>query len=124
MLRTSPHRKTLRGMSKFRYKRFLAIYFIAVLSGCASPESISIAETRWKTKIEKFQPIGKGKKDLFSWLRGNDVRINSSPREAIILESIAGNGFVCSKWYILLSIDFDATESIKSYNISSAGTCL
>lgn len=106
------------------FRNILAIYFIAVLSGCSSPKSISVAEIRWKAKLGEFQPIGKGRKDLFSWLRENDVPMNSFPREAIILESIAGASFVCSKWHVLLSVDFNASERIESYNISSAGTCL
>lgn len=105
-------------------RNILIIYFIAMLSGCASPESISAAEKKWKAKLVAYQPLGKGKKDLFSWLRENDVPMNSFPREAIILESIAGDGIVCSKWHVLLSVEFNDSENIESYDILSAGTCL
>ncbi len=99
-------------------------YFIAVLSGCASTESISVAERRWTEKLDKFQPIGKTRKMLLMWLMENNVPINSLPKEEVILESITGDGFVCSKWHVLLSVSFNVSENIETYSVSSAGTCI
>ncbi|WP_346837031.1 hypothetical protein [Microbulbifer sp. SAOS-129_SWC] len=98
---------------------------LLVLFGCSSNDAVVEKEHEWRTKLEQFQPIGKTRKELFDWQNKNGVQLDSFPhKKGIILESIEGDGLVCSKWNIYLAIDVDSNEKISSYSVSSAGTCL
>jgi hypothetical protein len=107
------------------FNRIVFTAIIMVLLSCASSDLISKKEQVWRDKLEVFQPIGKTKKELFDWRNENGVPLNSyTYKEGIILETINGDGLVCSKWNIFLSIELDANKKIASYSVSSAGTCL
>ena len=105
----------------------LVVLFLALflMSACSSNESVKVREQAWREKVEMFQPIGKNQAELFEWQKTNNVPLNSFPNNSsIILETIEGNGLVCSRWHVFLSTKLDSTEKIKSYAVKSAGTCL
>ena len=98
---------------------------LLVLVGCSANDTIVEKEQKWKTKVEQFQPIGKSRTELLDWQNKSDVQLTSSPHEeVIILESIKGDGLVCSKWNIFLTFQVDSVEKVSGYSVTSAGTCL
>lgn len=107
-------------------RRFSILVICFIAQACsANNDAIEAKENVWKSKLNEFQPIGKSRKELLKWQNENGVLLNSFPREeGIILESVDGDGWVCSMWHIYLSIETDEQERISGYSVSSAGSCL
>lgn len=106
-------------------KSLLALIAILAIQGCSAGDDVAEKEAGWKEKLAKFQPVGKSVEELNQWQIENSVPFNSYPRdEGLILETVEGDGFVCSKWHIYLSIKTDEHAIISEYSISSAGSCL
>ncbi len=105
----------------------LVVLFLALfsMSACSSNESVKVREQAWREKVEMFQPIGKNQTELFEWQKINNVPLNSFPNKSgIILETIKGDGLVCSRWHVFLSTELDSTDRIENYAVKSAGVCL
>lgn len=108
-----------------RFKIDILLSILLLLVACSFNDIIVEKEREWRNKVELFQPLGKTKRELFDWQNDNGVQLNSFPHEAgIVLESIEGDGLVCTRWNIYLSIEMDSKERISSYTVSSAGICL
>ena len=116
------HKEVVMSLSAKLVVLFSALFFIA---GCSSNESVKVREETWKAKVEQFQPVGKTRGELFEWQKINDVPLSSFPNEGgTILETIEGDGLVCSRWHIFLSTKLDSSGKIESYTVTSAGSCL
>ena len=105
----------------------LAVFILLLLiaSACSSNVSVKEREQVWRQKVEQFKPIGKTQEELFEWQKNNNVPLNSFPNKSgIILETIEGDGFVCTKWHVYLSIEANSQGIITAYSVTSAGTCL
>ncbi|WP_045856724.1 hypothetical protein [Teredinibacter purpureus] len=103
----------------------LLLSVIVSLISCSSSGAVEERQEFWLQKISEFKPVGKTRSELFEWQKTNDIPLNSFPNKGgVILEVIEGDGLVCSKWHILLSIDVDSNDLISNYSVTSAGTCL
>ena len=106
-------------------KSLLVLIVCFAMQGCSAGDDAAGKETVWKKKLAKFQPIGKSLEELNQWQIENAVPLNSYPRdEGLILETVEGDGIVCSRWHIYLSLETDEHAIISGYSISSAGSCL
>jgi hypothetical protein len=95
------------------------------LFGCSSTDLVKVKEQNWRVKLEQFQPVGKTRLELFNWQKENDIPLDSFPHKGgVILETVEGDGLVCSKWRVMLLIEIDSNERISTYAVSSTGTCL
>lgn len=116
------------SVSANHMKRFhqLSILLLCLfIQACSAKDEIEAKEKVWKAKLIEFEPIGKTKKELFKWQNENGVPLNSFPREeGIILETVEGDGWVCSMWHVYLSTETDKQGKISRYSVSSAGSCL
>ena len=107
------------------YKLVILTSLLFMAAACSSNNTVKEREQEWEQKVAQFKPIGKTKAELFEWQKNNNVPLNSFPdKNGIILETIEGDGLVCSRWHVYLSIESDTNGIITAYSISSAGTCL
>jgi hypothetical protein len=116
-------------VSNMRMKQFLRCFSILVIclvvQACSANDATEVREEAWKAKLSEFQPIGKSREELLKWQNENGVPLNSFPREeGIILETVKGDGWVCSIWHIYLSIEIDEQAKISGYSVSSVGSCI
>ena len=96
-----------------------------VIAACSSNNSVKEREQVWRQKVEQFKPIGKTKAELFEWQKNNNIPLNSfSDKNGIILETIEGDGLVCFRWIVYLSVEANNKGTITSYSVTSAGVCL
>jgi hypothetical protein len=111
-------------MRKFLHP-FSILIMCVFVQACSANDVVKVKEEVWKAKLNEFQPIGKSREELFKWQNENGVTLNSFPRkEGVILETVEGDGWVCSMWHIYLSIETDKQNNISEYSVSSAGSCL
>ncbi|MCU7959453.1 MAG: hypothetical protein KZQ58_05520 [gamma proteobacterium symbiont of Bathyaustriella thionipta] len=102
---------------------FITLLF--VITACSPNNMVKAREQFWRQKVEQFNPVGKTRAELFEWQKNNNVPLNSFPdKNGIILETIEGDGLVCSKWNLYLSVDAYNKGIITSYSVTSAGVCL
>lgn len=116
---------------------FLLIPLILMM-GCTSSESVSEIEARWKDRLEAFQPVGKSRQMLASWLMEHNKQMDMLPVKTtailgmddfqagavVMLESVEGDGIVCTDWSVMLSLSFRDDESIEAYRLETLGHCL
>lgn len=103
---------------------FFSIPFLLV-SSCAPNGKVTAREQAWKQKLEEFKPIGKTTTELIEWENKNHIPLNSYPdKNGTILETIEGDGFICTRWNIYLSIESNTNRVIMAYSVNSKGRCL
>ncbi len=109
--------------------RFLIIIGILFFVASCSNTGASDRELFWKGALTEYDPIGKTRPELWKFLHGDmDVVLDSFPRgengDSKLLESLSGDGLICSKWDIFLSAEYDDQGMVTSWVVSSVGSCL
>jgi len=101
----------------------LPIIILLLGSGCTN--DLEIRKTHWEEELEMFDPVGKRKDELLSWLSKQHIEPYADKSDlGAILEEIEGNGIVCSKWLIQLSAKLDEQSVVSSYSLETPGICL
>ncbi len=120
----------------------MRIYFLIIplilIIGCTSSESPTEVEKKWKGRLESFQPVGKSRQMLASWLMEYNKQMDMLPVKTtailgmddfradavVMLESVEGDGIVCTDWSVMLSLSFRDDESVEAYKVDILGHCL
>lgn len=111
-----------------KYKLGLCLFFaiqILLLSACAPNDKVKAREQAWKQKLEQFNPIGKKATELLEWQNKNNIPLNSYPdKHGTILETLDGDGFICTRWNIYLKTEINSNKIVTAYSVKSVGRCL
>jgi len=92
-------------------------------SGCTN--ELESRKAHWEEQLKLFDPVGKEKDELLNWLGKQDIKSYADKSDlGAVLERVEGNGIVCSKWLIHLSVKLDEQGVVRSYTLETPGICL
>ncbi|WP_444912494.1 hypothetical protein [Microbulbifer sp. PAAF003] len=109
-------------------KRIIFLLVFGALIGCQSNSSNSEERTSfWKEKISKEIAVGAKRKYIETWAEKQGFKLSYDERDNYlfaIVESLDGDGIVCSKWHVGAKFILDKSGQLESQEIEAHGTCL
>jgi hypothetical protein len=107
-------------------RKAVASFGVFLLFGCgpATPSAEERANS-WQQRVNSELPIASPRSAVLAWAQKNAVRLSDEgpSRQRGALETLTGDGIVCSKWHISLALSYDASDTLQSAKVEKAGLC-